>query len=671
MDHTHNVSEEKEGEFRTNIAKIVDIFAKSLYPEIDMFIRELVQNAQDSIVKRQLEEPLHVGRIEILCDARARMLVIKDDGVGMTEQEILDYLCTIGGSGTQDLRENIEEKNRESAMGLIGQFGIGILSAFVAADEITIETRSMHAPATEAIRWRVRPGENFHYTTIERDQYGTTVSLDLKSAFARMGNPVRVTEAIQKYADFIPIPIYVNGDGPVNTINPPWYDSFADAGERKKTYTAWAYNHFPDIPLEVIPVDIHDPCDVRGVLYITDRRLPISDGAGIVDIYQKRLFVCEGNRTILPPWAKFIRGVIDSPALNLTAARDSVQVDAAHAAISEALGRTIIDALIDLSRDNPDRFHRLMKWHHYFIKGMAVLHDDFFDAICDYVTFEVSLPEPGNPDAFQTMTLQDYEACQEKRDAQNKSVLYYITESAAAAQFYRLCQARGIVAINACMGFDQDFLEKYAALNKDTVVLQKIDIASEETIFTSLPDHERRMYLAMEYELHNLISDAFPDHEVVIRAERFLPPDLPAVLTQTKDTEIAARMKYIIDHPAIASETYKDLLQEFYGSQKHALEPIVLHLNASNRLIERLCGEDFEDPIVRDLLLTFYQNAFLYTRENLTPDQLELMYRRTLTTLSHVVDLREEVASLKKGQPNEDDRGSTAVEGERAPVPQE
>ena len=187
-----SLTQEKEGEFKTDIKNIVHIFAKSLYPRDDMFIRELLQNAQDSIVKRQVQEPLHPGRIDIIADGKSNVLVFRDDGIGMTEQEILDYLCTIGGSGTREFRKSILERDRESAESLIGQFGIGMLSAFVAAEKIVIDTRSFDAAPEEGIYWWVMHGEKYHYRSVQRPTPGSTVMVYLKTEYRRLANTSRL-----------------------------------------------------------------------------------------------------------------------------------------------------------------------------------------------------------------------------------------------------------------------------------------------------------------------------------------------------------------------------------------------------------------------------------------------------------------------------------------------
>ena len=638
------LTQEKEGEFKTDIKNIVHIFAKSLYPRDDMFIRELLQNAQDSIVKRQVQEPLHPGRIDIIADGKSNVLVIRDDGIGMTEQEILDYLCTIGGSGTREFRKSILERDRESAESLIGQFGIGMLSAFVAAEKIVIDTRSFHAAPEEGIYWWVMPGEKYHYRPVHRPTPGSTVMVYLKTEYRRLANTSRLKEAIVKYADFIPIPIFVNGEGPVNSIDPPWHREFKNEQEEKRYYLDWLADRVPDIPIEIIPVNITSPHPVKGVLYISDRRLPDVHTSGLLDIYQKRLFVCEENRTLLPPWAQFVRGIIDSPALNLTAARDAVQIDTVHDEIRESLGLLIIDSLLKLSRDDPVRFRRILQWHHYQIKEMAIRFDEFFDAIADSVIFEVSIPDTtGKGQAFRMMSIPEYLEYQQEPDENNRRHIYYISERGAAAQFYRLCQAKNIIAVNAGMYHDQEFLMKYADLHPDDIVLEQIDIAAGTVIFDPLEDSERTEYLELEHHVRNIVLDTFPDQDLTVITERFEPSGLPAVLTTIKDMELSKRLKFLVSHPGITSEAFRELFMDYIGWENPHIEPAVLHLNADNYLVQSIRREDFSDPLIQDLLLTFYQNAYLYSQKTLTPDYLEVMYNQTLKTLTHVVHLRRQI----------------------------
>jgi HSP90 family molecular chaperone len=141
------------------------------------------------------------------------------------------------------------------------------------------------------------------------------------------------------------------------------------------------------------------------------------------------MFIKEGDREILPPWAKFVRGVIDSPALTPTAARDAVQQDRVHSEIQAVLGRLIIDTLQQMARNEPARFRCLMEWHHYGIKGMAIEFDDFFHAVADTVIFEINITEGHS---FRTLTIPEYCKLQTETDDKGRKVIYYISEHGAA-----------------------------------------------------------------------------------------------------------------------------------------------------------------------------------------------------------------------------------------------
>jgi HSP90 family molecular chaperone len=156
-------------------------------------------------------------------------------------------------------------------------------------------TRSMTSGAA-ALRWEPTGGPRYEITDSDKSDPGTDVTLHLKSDALGITNPDELRKSVQKYADFIPFPISVNGDGPVNTMQAPWHVGYATDAERRKAYKKWVEDRFPDFPLEVIPVDIEAPYPVKGVLYISDRNLPNVDTPGIVDIYQARMFIKEGDR---------------------------------------------------------------------------------------------------------------------------------------------------------------------------------------------------------------------------------------------------------------------------------------------------------------------------------------------------------------------------------------
>lgn len=645
----------RKGVIQTDFHGLIQLLAKNLYPQEDMFIRELIQNAHDSIVKHHVLGGTAAGTIDILADRAAGTITFRDNGAGMTEPEIIDYLATIGRSGTGELRDQLKERDRTRAQSLIGQFGIGFLSAFVVAERLVVETRS----ATEgepALCWTVAGGPDYEITSGKKREPGTDVTLYLKPDSLRLTNSESLAKAVRKFADFIPFPISINGTGPINSMQAPWHRSYSSDSERKNAYEVWVKQRFPDFPLEVIPVDIDAPYPVKGVLYISDRHLPDINMPGMVDLYQARMFIKEGDRNILPQWAKFARGVIDSPALTPTAARDAVQQDRVHEEIKATLGRLVIDTLLRMAKEEAARFRRLMEWHHYSIKGMAIEFDDFFTAIADTVLFEVNITEGSS---FRTLTITEYCRLQTDIDDHDRKIIYYISEHGAAPQFYRLCAAKNLLAINAGLIFDESFLKKYAACHQNEVVLRRVDIAEGTAIFQPLTEEERLPYLDIEYRLRVLLRGALPGQETLVQAERFAPHDIPAVLTQSEDLEIARRLEEITGPLTLVSSGLGEALTEALGIQRLRTRPVVLHLNAASPLIQRLLREEFSDAYISDAWMTIYNNAFMYSRQVLNAQTLEVLHAQTLRALEKVLELREQqrhqalrISSLEKAEPN-------------------
>lgn len=333
MTETH--TGKKTGTIQTDFQGLIELLAKNLYPEEDMFIRELVQNAHDSLLVRETLEEAPAGRIDITADRESMTISFEDNGAGMTEKEITKYLSTIGRSGTKELGEELKKRDRGRTESLIGQFGIGILSAFVAADRLVVATRSV-SDERGGLQWTVCGCQAYKLESIEKKSPGTAVTLFLKPEFIGMTNQDTLKEAVRKYADFLPFPIYVNDQGPVNTMHAPWHRGYGSDKERKSAYKDWVNKRFPDVPLEIIPVEMEAPHPAKGVLYISDRHRPGVDIGRMVDIYQARMFIKQGDRNMLPQWAKFVRGVTDSSALKPTVARDAVQVDRVHDEIRSA-----------------------------------------------------------------------------------------------------------------------------------------------------------------------------------------------------------------------------------------------------------------------------------------------------------------------------------------------
>lgn len=588
---------------RTSFQGLVRLLAKSLYPEPDVFIRELLQNAHDSIQLRRIEDAGWAGEIRIAVDEGARTLSFSDNGTGMDRQEIEDFLSVIGSTGTG--RRAQELAARDVAVATIGQFGIGLLSAFVVADRIEVCTRKPGAAQTW--RWTNHGGEDYDLVALPADVQppGTRVAVTLAPNQTAFLDERLIRQTVRRYADLLPFPILLNGVGPVNAINAPWHEpGWRDPVEQERLLTAFLSHRYADPPLLVIPLDLPHPRTLGG-LYVAARYAPSRQAGGLVDLFQARMCIRLNDHELLPEWARFVRGVVDCAELQPTAARDNVQRDGGYHALREALGKAIVAALLDLAgRDRP-RFLRLCDWHQDALKGMAAQHQEFGAAVLDRLPFATSQGQ---------LTLPDYVARQSP-GPNGKRPLYFFTHDADANQFYPLCEARGRLAINAGGVFDEALLRRYVSQHTEQVELKPLDRLDDPALYPPLEAAAQVRYAPLLRAVDRALADAEAPARTQIR--QFPPAELSAVVLSGQRLTAFDRMEQLLERSLLVNE-----LAELAGEVRDGLrrQPLDLLLNADNPLVQRL-GEltEPDHPRYRPILTGLYYSALLNARHRLTP----------------------------------------------------
>ena len=623
-------------EIKIDLQGLIRLLAKNLYAEADVFIRELIQNAHDSIKRRaELEQNAPPGIIRIRTDRETSTITITDNGAGLTEQEVHDYLSTIGRSGTGEFRQELLKKGRQAEVNLIGQFGIGLLSAFVVAYKVEVETLSFQ-PGQPAWHWISEGQSDYELLPGSRQDVGTTVTLHIADNYRDMLNPDELRKAIKKYADFIPFQIFLNDEkAPANAVNAPWHRKFASENARIQEYGSFVSQRFPDYILEVIPVELKTPYRVDGVLYISDRRVLDSNATGIIDIYQSRMFITSNNRDMLPNWAKFMRGVIDSPDLTPTASRDAIQVDATAREIKEALGDLIVQHLKEMAERTPKRFERIMEWHSFHVKGMALEYDDFFNAIADLVPFETNRG---------LMNLRSY--CKEslRMDTKTGSDIFYFSERGSATQFYMLCNSKGLLVINASYVFEEEFLEKYAAQRPD-VRLHLISGSGSEFLFERISPEEADTFRNLEMDFRRVMPDAASQ----VRVVRFKPHTLPAVTVLTPDAKLRQELEYTRSS-VIIPESVRNLVDRML--QERRTVPIILHLNVDNPTIQQMAQMSLnrigDSETYQSALHAIFNNAALLALHLMTPEMAQTIFNSSNQAIKLMIDQTEQLNDLQK-----------------------
>ncbi len=613
---------------KIDLPGLIRLLAKSLYAESDVFIREMIQNAHDSIQKRSDAngDQIPGSAIRIVADHAARTLSFIDNGCGMTESEVHDYLATIGRSGTDEFRKKLLDSGRHMEATVIGRFGIGLLSAFVAARRVVVETKSI-VHDTPSCRWVSEGQSEYDLVPGSRSEPGTTVTLDIAPEYLDMLDETQLVRAVKKYADFIPVGIFINNSKlAANAIDAPWHKSYASDDQRLAEYWSFASRRFPDLPLEVIPVEITGSPRCQGIMYISDQHLPDIASAGLVDVYQARMFIAAGNRDLLPSWAKFIRGVIDSPDLSPTAARDAIQQDSASRTVRERLGEVIVAHLTGLAVRDPRKTEKLLELHAYHVKGMAVQHDDFFDAICDLVPFETNRGP---------MTLRKY--LDQSPRIFGQRTIHYFDERGSATQFYMLCNAKSLLVVNASNVFEQPFLQKYADRHA-SVRTHLIGVAGSDFLFESLKPEAAQAFRALERDFETTM----PHPHSQARTVRFAPATLPAVTVLSKEGQAQQKMKEMAES-VVVPEFVKKIMSDVLGDKPSI--PVVLQLNADNPTVQQLARMSGTPLALTEeykvAVLAAYNNAILLAQHMMTPENAQAAFASSNRSISLLIEQTE------------------------------
>ncbi|MGL4551074.1 MAG: ATP-binding protein, partial [Gemmataceae bacterium] len=569
--------------FTLHLPGLLKVLAEHLYASKKVGIRELIQNAHDSCTRRQIERPDrdYRPRIDVALDAARKTVTIRDNGMGLTEEEVRTYLSTIGRGYTRELRERLAFTSPDEAAALIGQFGLGFLSAFLIASEVTLTTRS--AAGGPALRWHSAGDEHYDLSEADRDDVGTTVELKVKPAASFLLDDRTLGDAVEKYADFLPVPIHVGGDrDPINLMAPPWTDE--DPRRAIRRYIARAFEGTR--PLCVIPLRDgkvkvgHGQLTVplSGFLFVPPGSVASVREYGDLSVYIRRMFICDRERDLLPPWARFVRGVIECPLLQPTASREGIHQDENFDLVRQALAEQLGEGLQELARDEPAVWRNVVKGHSDVIVGWAVTDAAFFDEVEEIVTFRTTRGPLSLPEYL----------------GQSGGKLYYVTRELGSLQERMLAEGRDVPAIDASRFSVTPFLEKYARRHPGTELVQ-LDGEAQQLLrpaadgpFAGLLEHYRAQ-------------------GVRARAAAFRPAEAPALMLYPQGAELAREAEASLqagDLPGPLAGLVQDYIDGRFSDRDELAG--TLFLNTSNPVIRRLVESPPEPEAVGcvlDLLL--------------------------------------------------------------------
>lgn len=374
-------------EFQSEAKQVLELMINSVYSNPDIFVRELVSNASDALDKLRIEglsrpelaELAKDGRIQIDVDKEKNTLTVSDNGIGMTRDELVSYLGTIAKSGTKEFVKAMQEAASNSD--LIGQFGVGFYSSFIAADKVTVETKK--AGTDESWQWESEGDGTYTIAEGSREANGTTITLHMKkneeegdtwkdylSAWTLRG-------IIKQYSDFVTYPIYLKDvnekkddakeekkEEPVNSMKALWTRPESEVGEDEyKEFYRHITRDWED-PMERIVYKAEGASEFRALLYLPSRPpmdLFFQDGKHGIQLYIRRVFIMNDCKELIPEYLRFVKGVVDSEDLSLNVSREILQQDRQTAMIKSGLTRKILDALKKMKQDRPEDYRKFWR----------------------------------------------------------------------------------------------------------------------------------------------------------------------------------------------------------------------------------------------------------------------------------------------------------------------
>ncbi|MBK8287053.1 MAG: molecular chaperone HtpG [Ahniella sp.] len=489
--------------FEAEVEQVLKLVTHSLYSHKEIFLRELVSNASDACDKLRFEAlarpELTAGdsdlRVEVEFDEAARTLTIRDNGIGMSEDEVVANIGTIASSGTRRFLESLSGDARKDTQ-LIGQFGVGFYSAFVVADEVTLVTRRADAPAEAAVRWQSKGTGEYELSTVTEARRGTSVTLHLKPEEGEFLQPWRVRSLIGKYSDHVAFPIRMlkdveaeEGDAaPAPTIEWETVNHASALWMRPKSELADAdyqgfYKHIAhayDDALAWTHNRVEGSQSYTSLIFLPtqapfDLAYSGRDERKGLKLYIRRVFIMDASEQLLPSYLRFVRGVVDSDDLPLNVSREILQENRMVAQIRSGLVKRTLDLLDKLAADEAEKYAGFWTQFGAVLKeGVAEDHGNR-ERIAKLLRFASTRSEG----EAASVSLDQYI----ERMAEGQEAIYFITADSykAAANSPQLEQlkARGIEVLLMCERIDEwmmGYLQEYAGKKLRNVAKGELDL---------------------------------------------------------------------------------------------------------------------------------------------------------------------------------------------------
>lgn len=613
------MSEKQTGGISVNTENIFPVIKKWLYSEKDIFLRELVSNATDAITKlkrlQSLGETPETGepfRVDVVLNQTAKTLTVEDNGIGMTEEELKKYICSIALSGAVDFIRKYEGSGDGEKSGIIGHFGLGFYSAFMVSERVEIFTRSY--TGAPAVHWSCDGDGVYELEAGEREKRGTEVVLHIADDETEYLDSGKIREMLRKYCSFMPVEIYFD-DGsekkegekeePVNDTTPLWQKNPADCTDEE--YKDFYQKVFADYrePLFWIHINADYPLNFKGILYFPRLATNYDSLEGQVKLYYNQVFVADNIKEVIPEYLLMLKGVLDCPELPLNVSRSYLQTNTYVAKVSAHIVKKVADKLKSLCRDERERYEKVFDDIKTFVEYACIRDGKFYDRVKESLLLKLT-------DGTH-VTIDEY---LEKAKETHENKVYYTTDPSVQAQYIALYRAEGIDVAH----FDSLVDTQFAACvesHREGVKFIRVDAD-----LTSLSKGEN----AEENEaLRTLFRKVSGNEKLNVKFEALKDAAIPAVLNVSEESR---RMEDMM-------KMYRMSGGADFG--KNFPLDMTLVLNTASPLISKLAAMDGNDAAGAENYASYIYRLSLLSLRKFTAEEMERFLKDSYKMLDELM----------------------------------